>query len=87
MVGRGKPPTADEDANCVTQVELHAFTNHITEVINTNHARYATTLKGIERKIFGVVDRLVALDVRIPHAEHEPDGDEQDKCARHGEEL
>jgi hypothetical protein len=54
MAGRGKPPVVDEDADCVTQVELRAFTYNIIEVINVNHARYATTLEGIERKISGV---------------------------------
>jgi hypothetical protein len=56
-------------------------------VINANHARYATTLEGIERKICGVVDRLEALEVRIPPAALELDGNEQDKHDRHDEEL
>jgi hypothetical protein len=47
MVGRGKALAADEDAECVTQVELRAFMNNITEAINVNHARYAATLEGI----------------------------------------
>jgi hypothetical protein len=84
---RGKPPTADEDADCVTQVELRAFMNNITEMINANHARYATTLEGIERKISSVVDRLEALEVHIPPVVHEPDGNEQDEHARCDEEL
>jgi hypothetical protein len=87
MVGRGKPPTADVDASCVTQVELRAFTNNITEVINMNQAHYATTLEHIERKISGVVDRIEALEVRIPPAAHELDGNEQDERARCDEEL
>jgi hypothetical protein len=87
MAGRGKPPATDEDNDCLTQVELHAFTNNITEVINVNHTRYATTLEGIERKISGVVDRLEALEVRIPPATHELDGNEQDEHARCDEEL
>jgi hypothetical protein len=87
MAGRGKPPTADEDADCVTQVELHAFTNNITEAINVNHTRYAATLEGIERKISGVVDRLEALEIHVPPAVQEINGNEQDKCARHDDEL
>jgi hypothetical protein len=61
--------------------------NNITEAINMNHARYATTLEGIERKISGIVDRLEALEVCIPHAAHELDGNKQDECARCDEEL
>jgi hypothetical protein len=52
-----------------------------------NNAHYASTLEGIERKISGVVDRLEALEVRIPPVVHEPDGNEQDEHARHDEEL
>jgi hypothetical protein len=87
MAGRGKPPAADEDADCVTQAELCAFTDNITEAMNANQARYAATLEGIERKISGIVDRLEALVVHIPPAAHELDGNEQDKRARHDEEL
>jgi hypothetical protein len=87
MAGRGKPLATDEDANCVTRAELCAFTDNITEAINTNHARYAATLEGIEWKISGIVDRLEVLEVRIPPAVHEPDGDEQDERARRDEEL
>jgi hypothetical protein len=71
MAGRGKPPIADEDADCVTQVELRAFMKNITEAINVNHGRYAVTLEGIERKISGVGDWLEALDIRIPHVVQE----------------
>jgi hypothetical protein len=87
MVGRGKPPTADEDADCVTQVELRAFMNNITKAINVNHARYAATHEGIERKISGVVNWLEALEVRIPPNVHELDGNDQDEHPRHDEEL
>jgi hypothetical protein len=87
MAGRGKPPVADEDADCVTQVELCAFTKNITEVINMNHARYATTLEGIERKISGIVNRLEALEIRVPPTIQELDGNEQDERARCDEEL
>jgi hypothetical protein len=87
MAGRGKPPVVDEDADCVTQVELRAFTYNIIEVINVNHARYATTLEGIERKISGVLDRLEALEVCIPSTTHELNGNEQDESARRDEEL
>jgi hypothetical protein len=44
LVGRRKPLGADEDDDCVTQVELRSFRKNITEVINVNHALYATTL-------------------------------------------
>jgi hypothetical protein len=71
----------------VTQVELCAFMNNITEAINVNHAYYATTLEGIERKISGVVDQLEALEVRIPPAAHELNGNKQDERARCDEEL
>jgi hypothetical protein len=87
MAGRGKPPTMDEDADCVTQVELCAFTNNITEAINANHARYAATVEGMERKISGIVDRLEALEIRVPPVVHELDGNEQDEHARRDEEL
>jgi hypothetical protein len=87
MVARGKPPAADEDADCVTQVELRAFMKNITEVINVNHDRYAATLKGIERKISGVVDQLEALEIRIPPAVQELNGNEQDERATRDEEL
>jgi hypothetical protein len=87
MAGRWKPPNVDEDANCVTQVELRALMNNITEEIDTNHAHYATTLEGIERKISSVVDQLEALEVRISPAAHELDGNEQDERARRDEEL
>jgi hypothetical protein len=66
MAGRGKPPAMDEDADCMTQVELCAFTNNITEVINANHARYAAIVEGIERKISTIVDRLQALEIHVP---------------------
>jgi hypothetical protein len=55
MAGRGKPLAVDADADCMTQVELCAFMNNITEAINVNHARYATTLEGIKRKISSIV--------------------------------
>jgi hypothetical protein len=87
MAGRGKPPAADEDADCVTQVELRAFTKNITEAINMNHDRYAATLEAIEWKISGVVDRLEALEIHMPPAVHELDDNEQDKRARCDEEL
>jgi hypothetical protein len=87
MAGRGKPPVADEDADCVTQAELRAFTDNNIEAINVNHARYAATLEGIERKVSSIVDRLEALEVRIPLAAHELDGNEQDERARRDEEL
>jgi hypothetical protein len=87
MAGRGKPVAADKDADCVTQVELRAFMKNITEVINVNHSRSATTLEGIERKISGVVDQLEALEVHVLPAIQELDNNEQDKCARHDEEL
>jgi hypothetical protein len=87
MAGRGKPPAADEDADCVTQVELCAFTKNITEAINVNHDRYAATLEAIEWKISGVVDRLEALEIHMPPAVHELNDNEQDKRARRDEEL
>jgi hypothetical protein len=71
----------------MTHAELHSFMDNITKAINTNHACYAATLEGIERKISGIVDRLEALDVRIPPAVHEPDGDKQDERERRDEEL
>jgi hypothetical protein len=71
MVGRGKPPAADEDADYVTQVELHAFMKNITEAINANHGRYAATLEGVERKISGIVDQLESLEIHIPLAVQE----------------
>jgi hypothetical protein len=76
MAGRGKPLAVDEDADCMTQVELCAFTNNIIEAINVNHARHAATLEGIERKISGVVDRLEALEIHVPPAAQELDGNE-----------
>jgi hypothetical protein len=87
MAGRGKPPAMDEDADCVTQVELHAFMKNIIETVNVNHFRYAVTLDCIERKISGVVDWLEALEIRIPPDVHELDGNEQDECVRRDEEL
>jgi hypothetical protein len=81
MVGRGKPPAMDEDADCVTQVELCAFTNNITEVINMNHTRYAATLEDMERKISSIVDRLEALEILVPPTVQELDGNEQDEHA------
>jgi hypothetical protein len=66
MAGRGKPPAMDEDADCMTQVKLCAFTNNITEVINANHTRYAAIVEGIERKISTIVDRLQALEIHVP---------------------
>jgi hypothetical protein len=87
MAGRGKPPTVDEDADYMTQAELCAFMNNIIEAINMNHARYATTLEGIERKISGIVNRLEALEVRIPPVAHGPGGNKLDEHARHDEEL
>jgi hypothetical protein len=76
----------------MTQAELRAFMNNITEAISMNHTRYAPTLEGMERKIFRVVDQLEALDlkalvVHIPPAVHEPDSNEQDESARRDEEL
>jgi hypothetical protein len=71
----------------VTQAKLGAFMDNITEAVKANHARYAATLEGTERKISGVVDRLQSLEVRIPPVVHEPDGDEQDEHARRDEEL
>jgi hypothetical protein len=87
MAGRGKPPTVDEDTNCVTQVELRAFMKNITEMINVDHDRYATTLEGIEMKISVVVGWLEALEIRIPPVVQELDGNEQDEHARRDEEL
>jgi hypothetical protein len=87
MAGRGKPSAADEDADYVTQAELCAFTDNNTEEINMNHTCYAATLDGIERNISGIVDRLEALEVRIPPAAHELDGNDQDERARCDEEL
>jgi hypothetical protein len=87
MAGRGKPPAMDEHADYVTQVELHAFMKNIIETVNANHFCYAVTLDCIERKISGVVDRLEALEIRIPPDVHELDGNEQDECARRDEEL
>jgi hypothetical protein len=64
----------NQDANGMTQVELRTFTNYITVAINANHARYATTLEGVERKIFGIVDQLEALEIHVPPSIHELDG-------------
>jgi hypothetical protein len=69
----------------VTRAELRTFTDNIIDVINMNHARYAATLE--ERKISSIVDRLEALEVHIPPAVHEPNGDEEDEHARCDEEL
>jgi hypothetical protein len=87
MVGRGKPPATDEDADCVTQVELRALMKNITEAINVNHDHCVVTLEGIERKISSVVDRLEALEIHIPPAVQELNVNEQDERARCDEEL
>jgi hypothetical protein len=87
MAGRGKPLAVDADADCVTQVELCAFMNNITEAINANQARYAATLEGIKRKISSIVDWFEALEISVPPAVQELDGNEQDERARCDEEL
>jgi hypothetical protein len=85
--GRKRKPLAmDEDAECMTQVELCALTKNIIEENNVNQDCYAATVEGIERKISGVVISL-RLWRFVYLLLHQNSSNEQDERARRDEEL
>jgi len=56
------------------------FMKNNTNTLNQNNNRSQTQLEGIERRITGVVDRLEALEIRLPPANQDQDHVEQARC-------
>ena len=70
---KDKNKTDGLEDECVTQTELRAFMRNITDTMTLNNNRTARQLEGIERRISGIVDRLEALETRLPPADHDRD--------------
>jgi hypothetical protein len=57
------PPLAgDEEEGCVSNKEVHAMMNAMTELFTKNQQSTDTTLVRVERSIAGIIDRVDAME-------------------------
>jgi hypothetical protein len=76
----------DEDDKCVSSKELHTMMKAMTGLFMKNRYSTETTLDQVERSNARVIDRVDALETRLPPADqvklaketHEDDYEEED---------
>jgi hypothetical protein len=66
---QGPPPARDKDDECISSKELHAMMKSMTALFTKNQQSTETTLDRVEGSIVGVINRVDALDTRLPTAD------------------
>jgi hypothetical protein len=82
-----QPPPGEEEEECVSNKEVHTMMKAMSELFMKNQQSTDTTLEQVECSIARIIDRVDALETRLPPTDqdklpndtHEDNHDEEEE--------